>query len=301
MAAHHGSLSAARRRIVETRLRAGDLRALVATASLELGIDVGPVELVCQIGSPRAIGTFLQRVGRANHQRHGVPAGRLYPMTRDELVECTALLAAVREGRLDLFEPPVAPLDVLAQQLVAEVAAVEERGVEEMWEMTRRAAPYADLTRQDFDDVVALSAGASRPAGAAGAPISTTTRSTAPAGPPRGPPGCADQRRRHSRDRGLPGRARPRRRHGGSVHEDFAVEATAGDIFLLGTHSWRVNKVEVGTVRVHDAGDLPPTIPFWLGEAPARTAELSKAVSDLRATLEPLLRAAGRRRRRGAW
>ena len=160
---------------------------LVATASLELGIDVGPVELVCQIGSPRAIGTFLQRVGRANHQRHGVPAGRLYPMTRDELVECTALLAAVREGRLDLLEPPIAPLDVLAQQLVAEVAAAEERGVEEMWEMTRRAAPYADMARRDFDDVVALRAGVSRPAGAAGAPISTTTRSTGACGPAAAP------------------------------------------------------------------------------------------------------------------
>ncbi|MFZ0251220.1 MAG: DEAD/DEAH box helicase, partial [Acidimicrobiales bacterium] len=156
VAAHHGSLSAARRRIVETRLRAGDLRALVATASLELGIDVGPVELVCQIGSPRAIGTFLQRVGRANHHRDGTPAGRLYPTTRDELVECTALLAAVREGRLDLLEPPVAPLDVLTQQLVAEVASTDERDVEAMWDLTRHAAPYADLSRKDFDDVVAL-------------------------------------------------------------------------------------------------------------------------------------------------
>jgi len=291
VAAHHGSLSAARRRIVETRLRAGDLRALVATASLELGIDVGPVELVCQIGSPRAIGTFLQRVGRANHQRHGVPAGRLYPMTRDELVECTALLAAVREGRLDLLEPPVAPLDVLAQQLVAEVAAAEERGVEEMWDMTRRAAPYADMTRQDFDDVVALSSwGIETGRGRRGA---------------------------HLHHDAVNGRLRARRGARlaaltsggaipetgdyrvvldpegitvGSVHEDFAVEATAGDIFLLGTHSWRVKKVEVGTVLVYDAGDLPPTIPFWLGEAPARSAELSMAVSDLRAALEPLLR-----------
>jgi ATP-dependent helicase Lhr and Lhr-like helicase len=291
VAAHHGSLSAARRKIVETRLRAGDLRALVATASLELGIDVGPVELVCQIGSPRAIGTFLQRVGRANHQRHGVPAGRLYPMTRDELVECTALLAAVRDGRLDLLEPPVAPLDVLAQQLVAEVAAVEERGVEEMWEMVRRAAPYADLARQDFDDVVALSSwGIETGRGRRGA---------------------------HLHHDAVNGRLRARRGARlaaltsggaipetgdyrvvldpegitvGSVHEDFAVEATAGDIFLLGTHSWRVKKVEVGTVRVYDAADLPPTIPFWLGEAPARSAELSMAVSDLRAALEPLLR-----------
>ena len=156
VAAHHGSLSAARRRLVEQRLRAGDLRALVATASLELGIDVGPVELVCQIGSPRAIGTFLQRVGRANHHIDGTPAGRLYPLTRDELVECTALLAGVRAGHLDVLEPPVAPLDVLAQQLVAEVAAAEEYDVDTLYDLVRRAAPYAELSRHDFDEVVDL-------------------------------------------------------------------------------------------------------------------------------------------------
>jgi ATP-dependent Lhr-like helicase len=291
VAAHHGSLSAARRRIVETRLRAGDLRALVATASLELGIDVGPVELVCQIGSPRAIGTFLQRVGRANHQRHGVPAGRLYPMTRDELVECTALLAAVRDGRLDLLEPPIAPLDVLAQQLVAEVAAVDERGVEEMWEMTRRAAPYAELLRQDFDDVVALASwGIETGRGRRGAHLHHDAVN-----------GRLRARRGARLSALTSGGAIPETGDYrvvldpegvtvGSVHEDFAVEATAGDIFLLGTHSWRVAKVEVGTVRVYDARDLPPTIPFWLGEAPARSAELSMAVSDLRGALEPLLR-----------
>jgi ATP-dependent helicase Lhr and Lhr-like helicase len=291
VAAHHGSLSAARRRIVETRLRAGDLRALVATASLELGIDVGPVELVCQIGSPRAIGTFLQRVGRANHHRDGTPAGRLYPTTRDELVECTALLAAVREGRLDLLQPPVAPLDVLVQQLVAEVAATGESEVEAMWRMVRCAAPYAGLPRQDFDDVVALAAwGIETGRGRRGAHLhhdAVNGRLRA---------------RRGARLSALTGGGAipetgdyrvvldPDGVTVGSVHEDFAVEATAGDIFLLGTHSWRVAKVEVGTVRVHDAGDLPPTIPFWLGEAPARTAELSEAVSDLRAALEPVLR-----------
>jgi ATP-dependent Lhr-like helicase len=291
VAAHHGSLSAARRRIVESRLRAGDLRALVATASLELGIDVGPVELVCQIGSPRAIGTFLQRVGRANHQRDGTPAGRLYPMTRDELVECTALLAAVRDGRLDVLEPPVAPLDVLAQQLVAEVASVEEREVEAMWALTRHAAPYADLDREDFDDVVDMvSWGIETGRGRRGAHLhhdAVNGRLRA---------------RRGARLAALTGGGAipetgdyrvvldPDGITVGSVHEDFAVEAMAGDIFLLGTHSWRVAKVEVGTVRVHDAGDLPPTVPFWLGEAPARTAELSEAVSDLRIALEPLLR-----------
>ena len=290
VAAHHGSLSAARRRLVETRLRAGDLRALVATASLELGIDVGPVELVCQIGSPRAIGTFLQRVGRANHQRDGTPVGRLFPTTRDELVECTALLAAVREGRLDALEPPVAPLDVLAQQVVAEVASTEEYDVETLWRLVRAAAPYADLPRDQFDEIVALvSWGIETGRGRRGAHLhhdAVNGRLRA---------------RRGARLAALTGGGAipetgdyrvvldPDGVTVGSVHEDFAVEATAGDIFLLGTHSWRVAKVEVGTVRVHDAGDLPPTVPFWLGEAPARTTELSEAVSELRAALEPPL------------
>ncbi len=290
VAAHHGSLSAARRRIVEQRLRAGDLRALVATASLELGIDVGPVELVCQIGSPRAIGTFLQRVGRANHHREGTPAGRLYPLTRDELVECTALLAGVRAGHLDVLQPPSAPLDVLAQQVVAEVAAAGEWEVGPLYDLVRKAAPYTDLTRQTFDEVIDM--------------VSW------------GIPSGRGQRGAHLHHDAVNGRLRARRGARlaaltsggaipetgdyrvvldpdgvtvGSVHEDFAVEATGGDIFLLGTHSWRVVKVETGTVRVHDAGDLPPTIPFWLGEAPARTAELSAEVGTLRAELEPLL------------
>ncbi|MDQ3931956.1 MAG: DEAD/DEAH box helicase, partial [Actinomycetota bacterium] len=155
VAAHHGSLSKDRRHRVETRLRAGDLKALVATASLELGIDIGPVELVCQIGSPRSIATFLQRVGRSNHTRGGVPKGRLYPLTRDELVECAALLAAVRAGRLDAIEVPRQPLDILAQQVVAEVAAHEWR-TDDLYELVRRAAPYTGLTREQFDEVVEL-------------------------------------------------------------------------------------------------------------------------------------------------
>ena len=292
MAAHHGSLSSARRRLVEARLRAGELRALVATASLELGIDVGPVELVCQIGSPRAIGTFLQRVGRANHQLEGTPAGRLYPMTRDELVECTALLAGVRAGRLDVLHPPVAPLDVLAQQLVAEVAAAGEWDEDDLFELVRRAAPYAELDR-----------GTLRRGGRAGLVGHPTGRG---------------RRGAHLHRDGVNGRLRARRGARlaaltsggaipetgdyrvvldpdgvtvGSVHEDFAVEANIGDVFLLGTHSWRVRQVEVGTVRVHDAGDLPPTVPFWLGEAPSRTAELSEEVGGAAGRVEPLLAA----------
>ena len=141
VAAHHGSLSKDRRLRVETRLRAGELKALVATASLELGIDIGPVELVCQIGSPRSIATFLQRVGRSNHTRTGTPRGRLYPLTRDELVECTGLLAAVRAGRLDAVEVPVAPLDILAQQIIAETAA-EEWKVDDLYALVTTAHPY---------------------------------------------------------------------------------------------------------------------------------------------------------------
>jgi len=290
VAAHHGSLSAARRRTVEARLRAGQLRALVATASLELGIDVGPVELVCQIGSPRSIGTFLQRVGRANHQVEGTPAGRLYPFTRDELVECTALLAAVREGRLDALEPPVAPLDVLAQQLVAEVAAAGESGTDELYALTRAAAPYAALERQEFDRVVELvSWGIVTGRGRRGAYLHHDAVHS------------MLRARRGARMTALTaGGAIPETGDYrvvldpdgvtvGSVHEDFAVEANIGDVFLLGTHSWRVRQVEVGTVRVADAGDAPPTVPFWLGEAPARTAELSEAVGRLRAAVDEIL------------
>src|SRR5438067_9791727 len=155
VAAHHGSLSKERRHRVETRLRAGDLRALVATASLELGIDIGPVELVCQIGSPRSIATFLQRVGRSNHSRAGTPKGRLFPLTRDELVECTGLLMAVRAGRLDAIHPARLPLDIAAQQIVAEVAA-NDWGSGDVFDLVQRAAPYADLRREQFDEVVEL-------------------------------------------------------------------------------------------------------------------------------------------------
>ncbi len=292
VAAHHGSLSSARRRIVEQRLRAGDLRALVATASLELGIDVGPVELVCQIGSPRAIGTFLQRVGRANHQLEGTPAGRLYPLTRDELVECTALMAGVRAGHLDVLQPPVAPLDVLAQQLIAEVAAAEEWEVDGLYRLVRAAAPYAELSRDTFDEVVELvSWGIQTGRGRRGA---------------------------HLHHDAVNGRLRARRGARlaaltsggaipetgdyrvvldpegitvGSVHEDFAVEATAGDIFLLGTHSWRVVKVETGTVRVWMPGTCRR--PFRSGWARRRRAPPSSPPRSApsRAELEPLLAA----------
>ena len=282
VSAHHGSLSKERRLRVETRLRAGDLKALVATASLELGIDIGPVDLVCQIASPRNIATFLQRVGRSNHSRAGTPKGRLFPLTRDELVECTALLMAVRAGRLDAIHPARLPLDILAQQIVAEVAAQEWK-TDELFDLVRRAAPYSELTRAQFDEVVELvSEGVETGRGRRGAYLHHDTVN----GELRGRKGA--RLAAATSGGAIPETgdyrvvAEPDDTFIGTVNEDWAVESMAGDIFLLGTHSWQVRRVEPGVVRVRDAGDIPPTVPFWLGEAPARTAELSGEISELR-------------------
>jgi ATP-dependent Lhr-like helicase len=287
--AHHGSLSMERRLRVESRLRAGELKAVVATASLELGIDVGPVELVCQLGSPRAIATWLQRVGRAQHHVGGTPTGRLYPMTRDELVECAALFAAVRRGELDATRPPVAPLDILAQQVVAEVAAAGPEGIAEdaMYELVLRAAPYTTLDRSAFDEVVELvSTGVVTGRGRRGAHVHRD-RVNGVLRPRRGArltattsggaiPELADYRVVLEPEETLVG----------TVNEDWAIESMAGDVFLLGSHTWRIRRIESGTVRVVDADGASPTVPFWLGEAPARTDELSLSVSGLREEIE---------------
>ncbi len=290
VAAHHGSLSKDRRLRVETRLRAGDLRALVATASLELGIDIGPVELVCQVGSPRSIATFLQRVGRSNHSRGGTPEGVLYPMTRDELVECAALLGAVRSGLLDVTRPPVAPLDILAQQIVAEVASVEEWSEDGLYDLVRGASPYAALTRAAFDAVVELASEGI-----------TTGRGRRMAYLHRDLVNAVVRPRRGARLAALTSGGAipevgdyrvvldPDDTTVGSVNEDFAIESMVGDVFLLGTHAWRVRRVEPGVVRVVDADGANPTVPFWTGEAPSRTEELSGEVSELRRRAGELL------------
>ncbi|HEB91320.1 MAG TPA: DEAD/DEAH box helicase, partial [Deltaproteobacteria bacterium] len=289
VAAHHGSLSKKRRLRVETALREGRLRALVATASLELGIDVGPVELVCQIGSPRSLATFLQRVGRSGHFRGGTPKGRLYPLTRDELVECAALLRGVRRGRLDRLRPPVAPLDILAQQIVA--ACVAEPWKEaDLFRLMRRAAPFEGLARETFEEVVELvsegiETGRGRRAAylhrdriggmlraRRGARLAALTSGGAI-------PEVADFRVV----------ADPDETFIGTVGEDFAIDSLPGDVFLLGSATWRIRRVESGKVRVVDAEGATPNIPFWAGEAPARTEELSDEVSALRAALEPIL------------
>ena len=293
VAAHHGSLSKDRRHRVETRLRDGDLRALVATASLELGIDIGPVELVCQIGSPRSFATFLQRVGRSNHSKNGVPAGLLYPTTRDELVECAALLRGARSGRLDQLRIPVCPLDILAQQVVAECSAAEWVA-DDLLELVRGAAPFASVSKEDFDDVAELVSegirtGRGRRAaylhrdqvsgqlrGRRGARLAALTSGGAI-------PELGDFRVV----------AEPDDVPVGTVNEDWAIESMAGDVFLLGTTSWRILRVEPGVVRVADAQGAPPSVPFWLGEAPGRTTELSEEVCALRSAVAGQLAAGG--------
>jgi ATP-dependent helicase Lhr and Lhr-like helicase len=282
IAAHHGSLAKEQRLNAEQRLKSGALRVLVATASLELGIDIGEVELVCQLGTPRSISTFVQRVGRANHAVNGVPKGRLLPLSRDDLVECTALLEAVRRGELDALSIPPQPLDVLAQQLVAEVSA-REYGEDELYALVRRAWPYRDLSRQDFEQVLKMLAdGISTRRGRQSAYLHRD---------------AVNQRLRARRGARLtaitcggaiPDNAdyqvilEPSATFIGTLNEDFAIESLSGDIFQLGNCSYRILRVEAGRVRVEDAKGQPPNMPFWLGEAPARSTELSSAVSALR-------------------
>jgi ATP-dependent Lhr-like helicase len=282
IAAHHGSLAREQRLAAEQRLKAGELSALVATASLELGIDIGDVNLVCQLGSTRSIASFLQRVGRSNHTVAGFPKGRIFPLSRDELVECAAIVDSVRRGELDRLELPELPLDILAQQIVA-ASAAEEWTEEALLEMIRRAYPYRNLTREQFDSVIRMLAeGFSTKRGKRSAYLHHD---------------AVNQRIRGRRNArisaitsggAIPDTAdyavvlEPSELVIGSVNEDFAIESLQGDIFQLGNTSWRVLRVEQGKVRVEDAHGQPPSIPFWLGEAPARTHELSVSVSRLR-------------------
>ena len=266
----------------EQRLKSGELRAVVATATLELGIDVGFVDLVCQIGSPRSIAVALQRIGRSGHWVGAMPEGRLFATTRDELIECAALVRAIREGELDRLEIPEAPLDILAQQMVAAVAC-EEFGEDELFELVRATYPYRNLPRGDFDAVVGmLSEGIASSRGHSGAYLHRDQ---------------VNQRLRPRRGARLAAItsggaipdsaqylvvAEPEGATVGTLDEDFAIESLAGDVFLLGTTSWRIRRIEPGRVRVEDAHGAAPTIPFWTGEAPGRTVELSQEVSRIR-------------------
>ena len=290
VAAHHGSLSRKTRLIAEHQLKTGALRALVATASLELGIDIGTVDLVCQIGSPRAIAAGVQRIGRAGHWRGATPKGRLFVTTRDELIECAALVLAIRRGELDKLVIPEAPLDILAQQIVASCAAEAEGWDEdELFALVRRAYPYRDLERSDFDEVIGMLAeGIASRRGRYGAYLHHDR---------------VNKRLRARRGARLTAItsggaipetalytviAQPEGTTVGTVDEDFAIESMAGDIMLLGNTSWRIRRVSTGRVFVEDAHGAPPTIPFWRGEAPARTTELSEHVAEVREQINRL-------------
>jgi ATP-dependent helicase Lhr and Lhr-like helicase len=290
VAAHHGSLSRERRLRAEERLKAGALRAIVATSSLELGIDVGTVDLVVQLGSPGALAAGLQRIGRAGHAHGATPCGRIFPMTRDELVECAALVRGLRRGRLEPARLPEAPLDVLAQQLAAEAAA-RPVALDELHALARRAWPYRALPREKLDAVVDLLAQGVAPRG--GGRTTALLHRDAVAGRVRG--------RRGARYAALTGAgaipdtaqyavvAEPDGAVVGQVDEDFAVECLAGDVFLLGSTSWRVQRVEATAVRVEDARGQPPGVPFWNAEAPGRSRALSDEVSALRQEVEARL------------
>src|SRR5438132_529469 len=290
VAAHHGSLAKEARLEAEMRLREGKLKVLVATASLELGIDIGHVDLVCQISSPHRIATLLQRVGRSGHTVRGLPKGRVFPLTRDDLIECAAMLRGVLDGELDRIAIPDAPLDVLAQQIVAETAAQEKWEEDALFCLVRGAFPYKNLEPSDFKDVVEmLSRGYATRNGRRGALIhyDSIERQL--------------RARKGSRMSAiLNGGAipevfdyrvllEPEGHFLGTLNEDFAIESLPGDVFQLGNTSWRILRIGNGVVRVADAEGQPPSMPFWLGEAPARSDEMTAAVSRLRAGADALL------------
>jgi ATP-dependent helicase Lhr and Lhr-like helicase len=281
VASHHGSLSRETRLRAEEQLKSGQLTAIVATASLELGIDIGFIDLVCQLGSPRSIATLLQRVGRAGHALGRVPKGRLFPLTRDELLESLALVRAVRRGKLDRVVMPVAPLDILAQQIVATVAC-DDWEEDRLYELCRRAWPYRNLKRDEFDAIVGCLSGGMAPGSRTGAYLHRdrihhklrARRSARIAAITSGGaiPEAADYRVVTEGERTFVG----------TLNEDFAIESQIGNVFQLGNASWRIVHVRGGEVTVRDAHGAPATVPFWLGEAPGRTAELSAEFSELR-------------------
>ena len=309
VAAHHGSLARKIRLEAERRLKNGEIKVLVATASLQLGIDIGFVDLVCQIESPRSIAVGLQRIGRAGHWRGAIPKGRLFATTREQLAELASLVRGIKHGDLDRILIPKCPLDVLAQQIVAECAAASKRlpagGVaaeeeldqsgydeDELFALLKRAYPYRDLSREEYNSVLEmLSEGIAARRGRYGAYLHRDR---------------VNKRLRARRGArmtaitsggAIPETAlytvvlMPEGTMIGTVDEDYAVESLAGDVMLLGNSSWRISRIEskTGRILVEDAHGQAPNIPFWRGEAPARTAELSSLVADLRQQVSDML------------
>ncbi|QSR84708.1 DEAD/DEAH box helicase [Methylacidimicrobium sp. B4] len=290
VAAHHGSLSRDRRLAAEQRLKSGRLPVLVATSSLELGIDIGEVDLVCQLGSPRSIASLLQRVGRSGHRLgEAIPEGRLFPLSQDELVECAGLLLAVREGILDRLVIPEAPLDVLSQQIVAEVAT-GPRDEEALFQMVRRAYPYRRLRREEFLRLMQMLSEGYSPRRERSHALLFRDRAQNRVLPRKGARLAALLNGGAIPDNGeYTVVAEPEGIALGTVNEDFAVESLPGDVFALGNTSWRLRKIERGVVRVEDAHGEAPTIPFWLGELPGRSRELSACAGRVRRRVDQWL------------
>ena len=289
VAAHHGSLARKMRLDAENKLKNGQVKVLVATASLELGIDIGFVDLVCHIGSPRSVAVALQRFGRSGHWRGAVPKGRFFPTTRDELIECAALVRAIHLGELDRLIVPEAPLDVLAQQIVA-MCAADEWNEDELFAAVRGAYPYRELAQRDFDDLLAMLAdGIASQRGRFGAYL-YRDRVNKRLKARRGARMVAIMNGGAIPETNLyTVIAEPEGTMVGTLHEDFAVESMKGDVVLLGNMSWRIRRVEAaGRILVEDAHGAPPSIPFWLGEAPGRTEELSRQVGELRQKISDL-------------
>ncbi|MDQ2872817.1 MAG: DEAD/DEAH box helicase, partial [Candidatus Eremiobacteraeota bacterium] len=283
---HHGSLSREARFTAEHRLKSGQLRAVVATASLELGIDIGSIDLVIQLGSPRSFAVALQRIGRSGHWVGALPEGRLFPTTRDELIECAAIVRGIRSGGMDALVIPSRPFDILAQQIVASCAA-HEWDADALFAMVRAADPYRDLQRDDFESVLSMLAdGIATSRGRSGTYLHYDRVN-----------GRLRARRGARLAAITSGGAIPETANYnvvvepegtviGTLDEDFAVESMAGDIFLLGTNSWKIRRVEAGVVRVEDAHGSPPSVPFWNGEGLGRTVELSREVATLRTAID---------------
>lgn len=289
VAAHHGSLSHPQRKKAEQALKDGSLKVMVATSSLELGIDIGSIDLVVQIASPRSIHGFLQRIGRSEHHKEGTSRAVLVPLTRDDLIESAALLRAVKKGALEETDLPEAPLDVLAQQIVAETAA-GEISADELFETLRRSRPYRSLSRERFEQILEMLVEGYAMRFGRRSRYLFYDKSRGMLAPRRGARLMAL----------LNGGAIPENFEYevilegegtflGSVHEDFAIESIAGDVFQLGNQFWRITRISTGKVLVQHAPHSTPTMPFWIAEAPGRTNELSAAVSDLRADLEERL------------
>jgi ATP-dependent Lhr-like helicase len=283
VAAHHGSLSRTLRLDAEQRLKRGDIKILVATASLELGIDIGDVDLVCQIASTRAVAVAMQRVGRAGHWRGAIPKGRLFATTRDDLLEQAALVRKMRAGVLDQLEIPPQPIDVLMQQMVAACGA-ESWDKESLYGVFRRAWSYRDVTREQFEELATiLCNGIESSRGRYGAYLMHD-----------GVHGRLHARRGArmiaiSNGGAIPDTAlfnvilQPEGVQIATLDEHFAVDSSPGDVVLLGNSSWRIQRIEAaGQVLVEDAHGAPPNIPFWFGEAPQRTSILCDGVGDLR-------------------